>query len=225
MMTSTLVTALFLCSFTWISGSASKSQTVKVQSGEDVKLLCPNISKHNSLTFWFRLVNRTEVSCISVMFDSNSPVRFCDGYQTGNFEMSSNISTLFLNINQVNVSDSGQYFCAFYMSGPLIFRVIYLNVDGDGEFDDAVDSESQKMSNVKLTLATVILGGLTVFLMMVIAGLLLKIRKLQKADDDKKDSQQSENLSSDDLNYATVTFASAAKRRELEPNVVYAATR
>ncbi|XP_050924261.1 uncharacterized protein LOC108896027 isoform X2 [Lates calcarifer] len=180
MMNFTMRTALLLGSLSWISVSVSESQTVKVQSGQEVTLLCPKIFKDETVTFWFRLVNRTEVSCISVMLTSNSPVHFCDGYQTGNFEMSSNISTLFLNINQVNVSDSGQYFCAFYTRGRLIFRVIYLNVDGDGEFDDDVDSESQKKPDVKLTLATVILGGLTLVFMMVTTGLAVKISRLLK---------------------------------------------
>ena len=34
-----------------------------------------------------------------------------------------------------------------------------------------------------------------------------------------------QNLGSDDLNYAAVTFCQKAKRRAVEPNVVYAATR
>uniref|UniRef100_A0A4W6BID5 T-cell surface glycoprotein CD8 alpha chain n=1 Tax=Lates calcarifer TaxID=8187 RepID=A0A4W6BID5_LATCA len=150
MMNFTMRTALLLG---WISVSVSESQTVKVQSGQEVTLLCPKIFKDETVTFWFRLVNRTEVSCISVMLTSNSPVHFCDGYQTGNFEMSSNISTLFLNINQVNVSDSGQYFCAFYTRGRLIFRVIYLNVDGKITVNYLVNSSHNNLGSDDLNSA------------------------------------------------------------------------
>ncbi|GLD57224.1 uncharacterized protein AKAME5_002987900 [Lates japonicus] len=100
---------------------------------------------------------------------------------------------------------------------------------------------------------SVILGGLTVFLALVIVGLVVKIKKLQKvlvfkirklhtAHKERHNPQHSEtqlcemshlqNLGSDDLNYAALSFLPKAKRsrrppseRELEPNVVYAASR
>uniref|UniRef100_A0A4W6D8Z6 Ig-like domain-containing protein n=1 Tax=Lates calcarifer TaxID=8187 RepID=A0A4W6D8Z6_LATCA len=191
MMNFTMRTALLLG---WISVSVSESQTVKVQSGQEVTLLCPKIFKDETVTFWFRLVNRTEVSCISVMLTSNSPVHFCDGYQTGNFEMSSNISTLFLNINQVNVSDSGQYFC---------FNVMIFVLE---------------KPDVKLTLATVILGGLTLVFMMVTTVCDSKCSDLQ-------------NLGSDDLNSAALRLLPKTLRNrrpaetQVETHVIYTASR
>uniref|UniRef100_A0A3B4YGQ9 Immunoglobulin domain-containing protein n=1 Tax=Seriola lalandi dorsalis TaxID=1841481 RepID=A0A3B4YGQ9_SERLL len=180
----------------WISVSVSQSQTVDVQSGGDVTLHCSKMFNYDPLTFWLRLVNKTKVSCISVLTGHRTMAKYCDGYENGKFEMSSNISTVFLKIRQVDFSDSGLYFCGFYTSGRLVFSVIDLHVQG------------------KITLTSLILGGLTVFLVMVIIGLVYKY------------SLHLQNLDSGDLNYATVDFGPAARRRrELEPNVVYAATR
>lgn len=112
-----------------ISISASDFQTVEVQPGEDVTLQCTNNSKWDSLTFWFRMVNSTTVSCISLSLTSKREVTYSDGFQNGKFEMTTNISTLFLKIKKVDQSDSGLYFCGFY-DGCLVFSVTHLNVGG-----------------------------------------------------------------------------------------------
>ncbi|XP_025756893.1 uncharacterized protein LOC109195419 isoform X2 [Oreochromis niloticus] len=78
---------------------------------------------------------------------------------------------------------------------------------------------------------SIILSGLTVFLLLVIIVLLVKIRKSHTAQDDEKNPQHSENENSDAMNYAALSFHRKAnyrrpvRPRELEMNVVYAATR
>uniref|UniRef100_UPI003AAC497E uncharacterized protein n=1 Tax=Centroberyx gerrardi TaxID=166262 RepID=UPI003AAC497E len=219
MMSYTLVTALLLCNLSWIPVSVSESQTVEVQPGGEVTLTCTNISSSPIYSEWFRLGNRSEPCCISSMYKSDDKVWFCDGFQNGKFEMRSNISTLFLKIKQVDLSDSGLYFCGFYRDGStVIVNATYLKVQ---EESDGITS-----------LASVILGGVTVFLVMVIVGLLLKIRQLQTAAEEELQPQRSENLDSDELKYAALSFHPKPKRsrrpaseKEVEPNVVYAATR
>ncbi|XP_071334064.1 uncharacterized protein [Trachinotus anak] len=220
MKTFILITALLLCSFSWISVSVSQPQTVEVQSGEEVTLRCSNITKSKSVAFWFRLVNRTEVSCISFMSASDSAAELCDGYKNEKFDMKSNMSSIFLKIKKVDSSDSGLYFCGFYTNGNAVFSVSYLNVEGNNE-----DSKSERKCDVKPELMSLILGGLTVLLVMIITGLVVKIRKHQKGENEDSGPQRRENLDSDDLNYASVNFGQGGRRREVEPNVVYAATR
>uniref|UniRef100_A0A3Q1JBI0 Ig-like domain-containing protein n=1 Tax=Anabas testudineus TaxID=64144 RepID=A0A3Q1JBI0_ANATE len=211
----TLITALLL--YSWISVSGSESQTVEVQPGEEVTLLCSNISKHATQTDWFRVVNRTKPRCISSLYRSDDEASYCDGFQNG-FEMSSNTSTVFLKIKRVDLSDSGLYFCGFYINThTVITSVTYLNVQDDPDGTT--------------NLMTVILCGLTVFLNTVIIGLFVKIRKLKTVCSDSKHSAL-QNLASDDLNYAALSFLEKPKRVRkpasesvLEPNVVYAATR
>ncbi|XP_038586990.1 uncharacterized protein LOC119912080 isoform X1 [Micropterus salmoides] len=239
MMNFILTTALIICSISWISVSVSESQTVKVQPGQEVTLSTTNISKHSGMTTWFRVVNRTKASCISTMAASDSNPLYCDGFKNGKFEMSSNTSTVFLKIKTVNLSDSGLYLFGFYIEGQTILSVIHLNVEGSDESHDDIDKKSTSSDEShddadrksttecdKITkLVSVILGGLTVFLIMVIICLVVKNRNVQKAASEEQNPQQNANLGSDDLNYAAVNFSAKARRREVEPNVVYSATR
>ncbi|XP_026150750.1 uncharacterized protein LOC113123137 [Mastacembelus armatus] len=189
----TLVTTLFLCSLGWVSVSGSESQTVQVQPGEEVTLLCPNISTTPTHTNWFRLVKRTKPSCVSSMFESKGRTSFCDGFKNGKYEMSSNVSTVFLKIKHVDLSDSGLYFCGFYINKhTVIAKVIELSVQGNGETDDEIKTECKAIISIldecdgRINLITVILGSLTVLLTIVIVGLAVKIRKLQTAMHEEK---------------------------------------
>uniref|UniRef100_A0A3B4V5M1 Ig-like domain-containing protein n=1 Tax=Seriola dumerili TaxID=41447 RepID=A0A3B4V5M1_SERDU len=179
-----LISALLLC---WISVSVSQSQTVEVQPGGDVTLLCSNISSFPAFTFWSRLYNKTNIGCISSI---------------------SNMSTIFLIIKQVGLSDSGLYLCGVHVDGHAILTVIDLIVQG----------------RFWLSFAE------TVFLMVII-GLVVKYRKLQTAHNEEHNPQK-ENPASDDLNYTALSFHSEAKgsrgrpsERELGPDVLQAATR
>ncbi|XP_038587003.1 uncharacterized protein LOC119912088 [Micropterus salmoides] len=224
MMNFILTTALIICSISWISVSVSESQTVKVQPGQEVTLSTTNISNHSGMTTWFRVVNRTKASCISVMTKADINPKYCDGVENGKFEMSSNTSTVFLKIKTVNLSDSGLYLCGFFIEGQTVLSVIHLNVEGSDESHDDADRKSTTECDRIPKLMSVILGGLTVFLIMVIICLVVKNRK-KKAASEEQNPQQNANLGSDDLNYAAVNFSAKARRREVEPNVVYSATR
>ncbi|XP_045921291.1 uncharacterized protein LOC123980788 [Micropterus dolomieu] len=219
----------------WISVSVSDSQTVQVQRHEEVTLLCSNISRTPTQTDWFRLINRTKPSCISSMYESDGKVSFCHGFQNQNFEMSSNISTVFLKIKQVDLSDSGLYFCGFYIDKhTVVASATHLSIKGEinGESDDKVAFKTEKEPGGMTNLMCEILAGLAVFFTIVIIVLAVKIRKLQTALNEEPQPKENKNLGSDELNYAALSFQPKAKRnrrpaseRELEPNVVYAATR
>ncbi|XP_071394165.1 uncharacterized protein [Centroberyx affinis] len=239
MMSYTLGTALLLCNLSWIPVSVSESQTVEVQPGEEVTLMCTNISSSPIYSEWFRLGNRSEPHCISFMYKSDDKAQFCDDFQNGRFEMRSNVSTLFLKIMPVDLSDSGLYFCRFDIDEDTVnVNATYLKVQGSGEFDDEVDGLCKKKSDGITSLASVILGGVTVFLIMVIVGLVLKISQLQTAAKEELQPQRSEvnpilRLTFKyELKYAALSFHPKPKRsrrpaseKEVEPNVVYAATR
>uniref|UniRef100_A0A671Y0X1 Ig-like domain-containing protein n=1 Tax=Sparus aurata TaxID=8175 RepID=A0A671Y0X1_SPAAU len=132
----TLIAALSLCSFSWISASVSQSQTVEAQPGEEVTLqftlLCSNFTRLPIHIYWFKLSNSSNNSCISYMMVSDGNTSFCDGFQNGKFNMKSNTTTLFLRIKQLELSDSGLYFCGFYSYGnSAIVSATYLKVQGN----------------------------------------------------------------------------------------------
>ncbi|XP_039677588.1 uncharacterized protein LOC120572369 isoform X2 [Perca fluviatilis] len=243
-----LITALILCSISWISvsGSESHTETVEGRPGGEVTLTCSNPSNRDALTFWLRVVNRTKASWISTMISSTGTPLYSDVNQNGRFNMSTNISTLFLQIKHVDVSDSGLYFCGFYIEGRYNFSAIHVNVkDSDDSHDDTNrkseilkpidekgsdeshdDDRKSEKSDGTAKLMILILGALTVLLLMVIIGLVVTIRKLQKAANEEQNPQQPENRASEELNYAAVAFRpKTRKTREVEPNVVYASTR
>ncbi|XP_044039078.1 uncharacterized protein LOC122869815 isoform X5 [Siniperca chuatsi] len=194
MMNFTLITALILCSISWISVSASESQTVNVQPGEEATLLCSKTPESDSLALWFRVVNRTKASSISTMISSTSSPVYFDGFQNGKFEMGSNTSAVSLKIKTVDFSDSGLYFCGFYTAGRSILSVIHLNVEGSDESQEDVDTKSKSECDRITMLMSVILGGLTVFLVMVVVGLVVKNRKLQTAASEEQNPQQRERI-------------------------------
>ncbi|XP_042258043.1 uncharacterized protein LOC121889886 [Thunnus maccoyii] len=202
-----LTTALLFCSLSWISVSVSEFYTVDVQPGEDVTLLCSNFSSVPSQIFWFRVVKRSKPHCISSMFQPLEPASFCEGSQNDKFEMRSNISTFFLKIKQLDLTDSGLYFCGYYVSkNPIIVSATYLEVQEDS------DGITKLMS--------VILGGLTVFLIIVVIGPVVKIKKLQTELDfeDVNDAALS-------LYSATIRIRRSASERKVETEVIYAASR
>ncbi|XP_051800162.1 uncharacterized protein LOC127532474 [Acanthochromis polyacanthus] len=212
----TLVTVLLLHSLSWISISVSES--VEVQPGESVTFKCSNFSTRPTQILWFRAVKKSKVTCISSMFKPSDPTTFCEGFQNGKFEMSSNTSTLFLRINHVDLSDSGLYFCGYYMQKNHVIH-------------EATNLEVQDVLEGSAKLMSVILGALTLFLTIVNICLAVKIRKLQKVTAEQN-PQETETKESDELNYASVKFNPKperrhrnAKEREEELNVIYSASR
>ncbi|XP_026208385.1 uncharacterized protein LOC113157246 [Anabas testudineus] len=220
-----LTTTLYMCS--WISVSGSESQTVEVQHGEQATLLCSNISQHPTQTDWFRVVNRTKPRCISSMYGSDGEASYCDEFQNG-FEMSSNTSTIFLKIKRVDLSDSGLYFCGFYIKAhTVITSATYLNVQGHNQSEKDVEIETEMKPDGTTNLMIVILGGLTVFLIIVIIVLVFRNGKTVIEPQPEKNK----NLASDCMNPAAMRFLPnkirsrrPAAEREVETCVVYAAS-
>uniref|UniRef100_A0A3B4GS09 Immunoglobulin domain-containing protein n=1 Tax=Pundamilia nyererei TaxID=303518 RepID=A0A3B4GS09_9CICH len=133
----------------WIS--RSDSQTVEVQPGKNATLLCSNFSSFPTHTIWFRLVNQTSPICISSIYNFAQPSVLCNGVEHEKVELTSNISTIFLKIKQVDLSDSGLYFCGYYTNGhPVIVNSTYLKVQGGAD-------ETTNLTSLILTAVTVVL--------------------------------------------------------------------
>uniref|UniRef100_A0A673C9U2 Ig-like domain-containing protein n=1 Tax=Sphaeramia orbicularis TaxID=375764 RepID=A0A673C9U2_9TELE len=237
----TVITVLFL---SWTSGSVPESQTVEVQPGENITLSCINKAGQTTVTDWFRVTNRTKASCISSMFEHDETASFCDGFGKEKYEMMVNPSKISLHIKDLDFSDSGLYFCGFYLNGhTVISETTYLNVQGNGSDKDANIRTQDDPDGIKILIIAV-LGGLSVsgVLPVVTIALAVKIRKRQTAVNEELQQERNkvnpcnysyfQNVPSDDLTYATINCQGKPKRkrrpasgREVESNVVYAATR
>uniref|UniRef100_A0A3Q4H2Z1 Uncharacterized LOC102792900 n=1 Tax=Neolamprologus brichardi TaxID=32507 RepID=A0A3Q4H2Z1_NEOBR len=225
-----LITALFSCSLRWIFVSGSGVHTVTVQPGEDVTLQCSNISTSQTHTEWFRVINTTKTSCISSMFGSHGQASFCDGFQNGKFNMSSNVTSVFLKMTEVGLSDVGLYFCGFYVDVHIIIsNAVELRFEAGTSPRLKYSTPIMFVEEPErcINLMSIVLGSLTGLLTMVVIVLVLKVRNLQTG-------RLGCNCFTchNDLNYAALSFQPKAKRsrrpatqREPEPNVVYAATR
>ncbi|XP_025761839.1 uncharacterized protein LOC109196224 isoform X3 [Oreochromis niloticus] len=225
-----LITALFQCTISWISVSGSEFQTVEVQSGEEVALQCSNISRSSTHTEWYRVVNRATLSCIASMYGSNGQALFCDGFQNGKFNMTSNNVAVFLQIKPVDLSDAGLYFCGFFLDYHIIISTtVELRIQG-GETSEGEDFKTEEESNRMTHPLSIILAGLTGLLTMVVIILVLKVRKPQTAPQQQPE-QSSENVDSVYLNSAALRLHPQTPRSrrpaietQVEIHVVYAAS-
>uniref|UniRef100_A0A8C7CSX8 Immunoglobulin domain-containing protein n=1 Tax=Oncorhynchus kisutch TaxID=8019 RepID=A0A8C7CSX8_ONCKI len=215
-----------LISHLWsLSVLDSQSQTMVVRIGDTVSLQCSNVTMVVGHTAWFKQVNGSEPVCISSMYEFNSTPDLHNGFERSHLEMFSNHTTIFLKITQVEVADCGLYFCGLYPHRHMFFvNATYLKIQED---DDGT---------MCLLPLAVILGVVTAVLMIVILILVLKIRRDSKTHntgtmEDHKRFQQGD---PDSLNYTALSFCQKRSRNkktpkgqmmEMEPNVVYAATR
>uniref|UniRef100_A0A3B3TW15 Uncharacterized LOC106946845 n=1 Tax=Poecilia latipinna TaxID=48699 RepID=A0A3B3TW15_9TELE len=207
-----------LCTFSWISVSVCQFLTVSVRPAEDVTLMCSNLSEVLSHISWFKMNSSPNASRISSMLSAESNVSLFDGFHFSKYNMTTNITNLFLTIRDVNISDSGLYFCGLYIAAvgaavPGVFTATHLQVED--------------VSDRLLNLPCMILGCVAVFLTVVIVALAVKIRTIQSGY-----YGFILNLDPVGLNYAALHIRPKAKskrravdKNELKDNVLYAATR
>lgn len=133
----------------WIS--LLQSQTVEVQPGGDATLLCSNFSSSSTQIIWFRLVNQTQAHCILSIYIPTDPVSFCNGIRHGKFEVTSNISTVFLKIKHTDLFDSGFYFCGFYFGRhQVIVNSTFLKVHGKNDVACLIRADKVKQISILL---------------------------------------------------------------------------
>uniref|UniRef100_A0A8K9X2L3 Ig-like domain-containing protein n=1 Tax=Oncorhynchus mykiss TaxID=8022 RepID=A0A8K9X2L3_ONCMY len=175
-----------------------------VHSGENVTLQCINVLKTHGQVGWFKQVNGSEPLCITYMWSSVPTVHHQNGFQGNHMKMVMTNITIFLTITEVEVADSGLYFCGMLDKYLIFANATVLKVQ-DG--------------TMKLFLLVVILGVVTAVILIIILILVLKVRR---------DSNRL-NTDPDAINYAALNFTSKKKERrgekELDPHVVYAVTR
>uniref|UniRef100_A0A3Q3W2P0 Immunoglobulin domain-containing protein n=1 Tax=Mola mola TaxID=94237 RepID=A0A3Q3W2P0_MOLML len=100
------------------------------QPGQEIILKCGNMSNYGCSTFWFRRASGNTIQCMATMNQGHGQPAYCNEFKSGNIDMYSNITTVFLKIKKVDFSDSGLYFCGFYTQGLPVFCEVHLKVSG-----------------------------------------------------------------------------------------------
>lgn len=97
--------------------------------GDSVSLTCFNFSGAPSENTWFGIKHRQSNPGQRLTFPEL--VGNCSLFSNNKFEMSSNLTTVSLKINQVNSSDAGFYFCGYQHNKSLVMMSLtYLRVQG-----------------------------------------------------------------------------------------------
>ncbi|KAK1890280.1 B-cell receptor CD22 [Dissostichus eleginoides] len=197
--------------------SASVSQTVEVQPGEEVTLLCPNISIRPTQSDWFRVLNRTKPSCVSSIYGADGEASYCwtsaSVSQTVEVQPGEEVTLLCPNIS-IRPTQS-DWFRVLNRTKPSCVSSIY-GADGEasycnGESDyDEYDFETKKEPDEMTYLMSLILGCLAFLLTIVVIVLAVKIMKLQREWR---------------ILPKTIRSRRSAMENEVETHVVYAATK
>uniref|UniRef100_A0A3B5LHG1 Ig-like domain-containing protein n=1 Tax=Xiphophorus couchianus TaxID=32473 RepID=A0A3B5LHG1_9TELE len=211
----------------WICVSGFRFHTAVAQPGEEVTLRCSNMSTYRSQVFWFKL-DDGPLGCISAMLNAESALTSYDPFQPDKFAMTSDSTNVSLRIRPLDANDSGLYFCGYYFDAfPAVFTATYLKVEGKIM---GVSVDSSEEPDGPEHLLNWILGGIVIFLIIVIVGFIVKIRILYAVSNSK--SFYLQNLDSHIMNYAALSFPPKTKsnrspvaERDLGTNVLYAATR
>ncbi|XP_051501444.1 novel immune-type receptor 7b [Myxocyprinus asiaticus] len=226
----------------WISPAIVKT----VGSGTSVSLLCSNILTEPSYIAWFKQTKNGSLPfCVVTQFTYKSqadPIYF-NGFKMNHIEMAVNDTISSLKIVNAEVSDSGIFFCGSFLRNHMVFhnstQLVVNGIDqsidvipNNPEKDTDVTEVSSGSCNVYYTL-TLILSCLVLLPTVLAIVVLIRMKERNKQTEDVGTQspyhhEEEQNL---DLNYAALSFAKKKSRRpvrsmrEVETNVVYAATR
>uniref|UniRef100_A0A8C7Q5P0 Ig-like domain-containing protein n=1 Tax=Oncorhynchus mykiss TaxID=8022 RepID=A0A8C7Q5P0_ONCMY len=225
-----IVVTVCVCSLTPVI-SVSLPPSVVVHPGDNVTLQCTDVLKVPGHVAWFKQVNVSEPLCIASMYSSHPYAQHHNGFQPSHVEMLFGNRIFFLKITEVDVADSGLYFCGMYNHYFIFTNMTVLMVQGNLLNDFSCNGTigivgEHNDGTMYLLPLVVILGVVTAVLPIVILILVLKIR--QDANRHNQFSTRENNMLAnlqnqdpDTLNYAM----EKRREKELDPHVVYAATR
>uniref|UniRef100_A0A8C7CKW9 Ig-like domain-containing protein n=1 Tax=Oncorhynchus kisutch TaxID=8019 RepID=A0A8C7CKW9_ONCKI len=201
--------------------SVSPPLSVVVHPGDNVTLQCTDVLKVPGHVAWFKQVNVSEPLCIASMYSSHPYAQHHNGFQPSHVEMLFGNRIFFLKITEVDVADSGLYFCGMYNHYFVFTNMTVLMVQ---EHNDGT---------MYLLPLVVILGIVTAVLPIVILILVLKIRRDANRHNAGRnplhDNMGSVNYTSNVDVFPMRSKCAHLKRMihslELDTHVVYAATR
>ncbi|XP_016324391.1 uncharacterized protein LOC107674800 [Sinocyclocheilus anshuiensis] len=228
-----IISALLICGMGLLTAvKSSQIVNLSAQPGENVTIWCQHTSETGINIHWFKQTNSSVPIAIVYMMISYQLKEihksYLNGFQQDRLLMILNIKNTSLRILNVDVSDSGLYFCGWES------RIITFS---DGTHLDIKDLKKSSIStrdcseNIFYKL-TFIFGGIIVILIIIpFIVLIIKIqnRNTQEKDADRHVTQHHEEPQSSV--YAALQFSKHQKksrraaRNTEDTDVVYSATR
>uniref|UniRef100_A0A4W5J9Z8 Immunoglobulin domain-containing protein n=1 Tax=Hucho hucho TaxID=62062 RepID=A0A4W5J9Z8_9TELE len=111
--------------------SVSPPHLVVVRSGENVTLQSINVLKKMEHVGWFKQVNSLEPLCITSKWSSLPTVHHQNGFQGNHMKMLITNRNTLLRITEVDVADSGLYFCGMLDNYFIFTNATVLKVQGN----------------------------------------------------------------------------------------------
>uniref|UniRef100_A0A8C1TTC4 Ig-like domain-containing protein n=1 Tax=Cyprinus carpio TaxID=7962 RepID=A0A8C1TTC4_CYPCA len=240
-----LITLFFLFSGVIFVKQASLTFMKTVNIGTTVTLLCSNILKEPSYIAWFKQTNDSLPLCIATQYVSEKPADsiYFNGFKENHVEMSVNKTFSSLKIVNVDISDSGIFYCGSFLTNHMMFhdktQLVVVNETSQSKgditnVDCGATKETLRSCHVYYTL-TLILSGLVLLPTVLAIAIFIRLKGKKQTErrhvDNALMSKQLEQEQDADLNYAALSLDKKKNRRpvrrlkEVEPNVVYAATR
>ncbi|XP_073692777.1 uncharacterized protein [Garra rufa] len=215
----------------FFTAKAFQSTNITVQKGDNVIFWCQHTSEKGNNIHWFKQTNGSVPIAIVYMilpYELEVKATYLNGFQPDHLVMSLNSKNTSLRILNMDISDSGLYYCGWHN---------WVMTFGDGTHLDVKDLKKSSIStrdcskNIFYKL-TFIFGGIIVILIIIpLTTLIIKIqrRNTQKKDADHHVTQQHEEPNSSV--YAALQFSKHQKksrraaRSTEDTDVVYTATR
>ncbi|XP_067301353.1 uncharacterized protein [Pseudorasbora parva] len=243
-LSSTLPLMLFLLGLIFVKPT-SLTLVKEVKRGTTVSLLCSNHLTEPSYIAWYKQINGSLPLCVVTRYvtEREADSIYFNGFKKDHIEMSVNKTFSSLKIIDVDVSDSGMFYCGSFLRNYMKFhdktQLVVINETNQfkediADADCGAAEDASRSCHVYYTL-TLILSGLlllpTVFVIVVL------IRNKQRRDtqhhsnNEEMNKQFQRKEQDEDLNYAALNLDKKKSRRpvrstrDVEPNVVYAATR
>ncbi|XP_056115066.1 uncharacterized protein si:ch73-266m14.1 [Rhinichthys klamathensis goyatoka] len=237
-----IISALLICGMGLLTATASQTTNMSAQPGDNVTIWCQHTLQTGNNMQWFKQTNNTApLSIVYMMLAYKLEVEptYLNGFKPDRLVMSLNRKNSSLSLLNVDISDSGLYYCGW--GSWVITFGDGTNIDIKERSVTPLKNETYKVTNKDLKKSpvsekycpgnifyklTFIFGGIVVILIIIPLTLfIVKIRKTQEKDADQHVTQHHEDPHS--TLYAALQFSKQKPRRAArhaeDTDVVYSA--
>ncbi|KAK9972285.1 hypothetical protein ABG768_025606 [Culter alburnus] len=243
-----IISALLICGMGLLTVvKSSQTANISARPGDNVTIWCQHTAKTGKYIHWFKqTTSAVPLSIVYVMITyqlKELQIKYLNGFQSDRLVMSLNTKNTSLRILNVDVSDSGLYYCGWNSWGITFGDGTHLDIK-ESECVTSLQNETEisnkdlKESPIstrdctenifyKLTFIFGVIIGILIIVLVLIVIIKIQSRKTQGKDADRHVTQHHEEPHS--TLYAALQFSKQKTRRAArhaeDIDVVYSATR